>query len=791
MLRWCRIARLGKSRRGALINDFPRPLSDFEMQKISKQMVEALSATNPAPLVVPQMRPLPSNVEVALASLSTWSTRVAIRALDEIINDASFDTCSMARDERLLSFINRLLSGKLPSSDLLVDFLHVLRKLPMAVSGFERRLVPLLEELILNREMHGLSPQDICAIVSTMTPGSQYTNHLEGPLIEWARAELDPQLLISLLPFGLRHGDMIFPDFLVPALSKRELINLLQPLENCHFPEIIATTVCNVSDHLTRLSFRRLVPEEERNEILKILAKLKVKLDTMVYVEGNPFYMKHKKLNFVGDIVNTLSNDFHHSSTTLPIAMATEKMMALTCLNRLRLDSIDLIVNRISAFGDKLLSPSNVSPSVLSNLFLVMTRHPLSWKRKDKYRALIGHQVSKAFKLHLLAGNMTPDQILSCCESLMTIHNKEIRSVVGQALSRLDIEGPSLISAIMLSSRLLKHQEPTLPVGNVLQFIQQLRLEELKTSQLVHVIEACSHAGIVSRVHELLDKVADRVGSHGGLISPTNVVRLLSAIGELQIRNSCHCIETLTSCIPDPSLLDPKLASRLVSAIAMSSISNPEIYFTVKPAIEKGLLGLSIPDRIQTVIENDRLAGNLGATIKLLGSSGSLFASHLSMLPVGEVNDTVSVADLLAAHIPSSPKVSLEEWKGLLPRETAFIEDILAALVGTPTDYTGGFILESPTVWRNEAIKIEVNVIRRKRCARDDPRHILGATAREVALKRNNGWDVIVLPQEAITSCSSLEPDAVKKRVRRAKIIHGNESSPYSRLVSQLKEILV
>ena len=331
-----------------LVDDFPRVLSQLERSRVARQLNEVL-AQFPQPVSdnpTKKVPPLAGNVEIVLKSLEKWPTRLAVNNLHQL-----GDLSKLMNDERMMKFINHL-TPSLLSTDLLVRTIALLpRGSPKHVS--------VLRELVSVRELEGLSQSELLVVADNLIP------EFAAPLIERAKRDMDPQILLRLVPLGHAKGEMIFPDFLLPLLTKPELIRLLQMLEPCEFPAVIARTVGQVSDHLTRLSFRRLVKDEDRAELLVILAKLKVKLDTMVFVEGNPFYDKSRH-SFLSKLLGTLSSDFHHTAISLPITAASERMMALTCVNKLQLKSVDLIANRISAFGEKLLAPSSVDSSVFT-----------------------------------------------------------------------------------------------------------------------------------------------------------------------------------------------------------------------------------------------------------------------------------------------------------------------------------------------------------------------------------------------------------------------------------------
>ena len=777
-----------------LVDDFPRQLSDFERTRIARELHDVLSKfpqssfASKIPLSPPSIPSLPVNVETVLSSLDKWPTRLAVHNLHELLNADKSYSATVRKDERFLRLIT-CLDPKELATDVLVQLVSLLDP------GSEK-LVSILEELVDVREFEELTSDDLGVIIDAILPSSEATARFESPVMLHAKSMLDPQLFLRLVPLGLKKGEIIFPETLLPLFSKRESIDLLQQLEDCEFPTVIARTVAEVSDHLTRLSFRRLVSDEDRAELLYVLAKLKVKLDTMVFVEGNPFYDKSRH-SFLRKIMGTLSEDFHHHAISLPITAASQRMLALSCVNKLRLESVDLIANRIAAFGDKLLGPSSVDPAVYTNIVYAMTRHPAGWKRRDRYRSLIGPQLARLLTSHM--ERMTDQQLISCAESSMRIHNKQIRAAVGQALVRLEpgnLSPTDLISALKISAVLLKHNEAYLTVDTVFRLMNAIPLEKLNTPQLVDVLDACREARLVSRANELVKTITSRLSQNGGLISPPNTVRVITAIGDLQLRDSTKALGILVECLPESSGLHPRLVSRLTSGLLLASIPNPECLQLIQLLIQQNLLSISIPERMQTVVEDRRTAGELGKSLKLSGSVGSEFMNHLSVLPVqssdsaGVTEVDVTLGDLLVESIVEKPTISHEEWKGLLSPATALVEDIIGALVASPSDYLGGFKLRDPYSWEHREERILISVVRPKFCARDDPRRILGAMSREIALQRQDGWKVIVLPQQALDAALLVDKTEMKKRVRRAKILFQNVEDPYLKLHSQMKEIL-
>jgi hypothetical protein len=625
-----------------------------------------------------------------------------------------------------------------------------------------------------------------------MTPGNQIT--LESRLIDWAKNSMDTDQLIQLIPFGLRKGELLLSTSLVPTLSKKKLFQVLHALETCEFPELIARTVYVVSDSLSRLTFSRLVSDEEKLDLLTTLSKLKVKLDHMVYVENNPFYDKQ---SFVAKILKNLSSDFNKAALSLPMPELSKRMVSLSCLNKLPLSAVDLIANRIQSFGDKLLAPGSISGSDFSNLVWAITNHPSSWKRKDRYRASIGLQLARAFRQHIETGIMTPAHKISTAKSLMSIQSKDIQSTIAFALSSVPVEKLS-VSQLLVGARiavdLLKKVQADAETASM--YIDAIPVAQLTTPQCVELLETCRTGRLVARAPEVVQLLSSRLETNGGLISPSNAVKVISVIGDLQIRNCESSIVELTKCIPDS--VHPRLTARAVSAIALSSIAYPGLTITVKQFIEERLLSLSTPDRMEVVLKDSGVSGNLARALRLIGGTvGPQFTAHLRAIPSSSeegldiknvINSTL--ADELFTHEPAHAKLSAQEWTGLLPPASAAVGELLGAFEGTAVSETGNFQIETPYVWRDSGNKIQISIIRDKHCAQDKPGHILGQAAAEVTRDRQSGWRVIVLPESVVKQLAQVDKTALKKRVRRAKILH-QEADSYEKLIGQFKQVLV
>jgi hypothetical protein len=214
------------------------------------------------------------------------------------------------------------------------------------------------------------------------------------------------------------------------------------------------------------------------------------------------------------------------------------------------------------------------------------------------------------------------------------------------------------------------------------------------------------------------------------------------------------------------------------------SLSNPAVD---RSWTESALLSLSVPENLELVVSDSVVSKKFASTVPLLGHTGKVYTDHLAVVPGNALESLLE-----SAQLEVSTKLDKEEWTGLLPKSTSFIGDILGALFesGPLDSETGGFVIESPRVWRNEGLKLQVTIVRAKDCARDNPRHILARAAKEIARDRAHGWEVVVLPEQAVDNMMiNGSPEVIKKRIRRARIIHGNVPNNTDRLLSQLKEI--
>jgi hypothetical protein len=334
-----------------------------------------------------------------------------------------------------------------------------------------------------------------------------------------------------------------------------------------------------------------------------------------------------------------------------------------------------------------------------------------------------------------------------------------------------------------------------------MEYFDSIELEKLKTPQLVSVIEDCRTGKLVRPSEKTLITLTTRLANNGGLISPSNAVRVLTVIGDLQIRRCNDSIRVLTDSLGDMCDVDPRLSARVVNALANCGIANPEVIEESNTHIQPALLALSLPGKIENVFEDSDIAIKLNNSLKLLGSFGVKYREHLSSLPVvisGEpsnalVNSTESVTlgQLLDSHSKSPDLMtSKDEWEGLLPASMTTVGDLLGALRGTPTASTGDFEVETPYSWIDAKHRYKIIVVRDKHCARDDPSHILGSPAANISRDRINGWKVMVLPDHALMRVGTEAEVSLKRKVRRAKILNKNDPDDFNRLVSEFREIL-
>ena len=814
-----------------LIDDFPRELNEFEKSKIKKSIKANLDffqkSTLDVPVVsIPVAMPtivLSDTVNLALGSLETWPVPLSATTLKEVLGTTPKEVVPMVRsDVRCLDFIASVFANdnwrrQYPNRTLM-DLLTVISKL----SPNSDRIDHLVDELVIHRELDGMSPEPGLQIVRILTEAGR---PVPPQVITFAQAAMDIPLLLAVVPDGLKSGKLLIPPSLIPVMTKSELVELVSLLPACDFPHVVASTVEMVADQLSRLSFHRLVSDKEKNQLLLALFKLKTKLDSMIYVDSNPFYNKDKRFNFLGKITRTLSSEFHNAVLTLPLATVSTKMMALAGLNKLQLDTIDIVANRISSFGEKILLPSVISPSEFTCLVWAMTHHPESWKRKDRFRNSIAGPLVNGFRAQLTDGRFQPHQLVTCSKSLMSIQNKQVRLVVGEVLSAIDpgrLTNSDRLAAANIAATLLNHGDKSL-LDPIIRIMESVEIARLTTPQLVDMVDICHEAKLVGRVPALTECVERRLAESGGLISPTNVARLVTSLGYLQTRGVSTLIVNLLQYIPDVSECHPRLAARLFRGIAACSVANPEIVESVQPEIESLLLTLSIPENMQQVLEQKRLAADLNKTIRLLGPAGTVFRQHLASIPAspdetqlllataGDPSLPVAHGDLDDIDIASDekptindeleslnvePKISRDEWTGLLPPATSLVGDLLGALMPPSNQSSihsiesGGFQLVGPRMWRHPTERIQVTIIKANQCARDNSRHILGPAASAVAAERAEGWHVIVLPEDLVQVAAAAGTDMLKKRVRRARILCRDGETQGATLVSQFKEIL-
>ena len=778
-----------------LKDDFPRTLSDFERVKIANKINQTLLALpreqqaqeNSQNSTQPV---LPDNVILVLNNLLEWPLQTACSSLSRIIAEAPQSLLNkVSQNETFMKFLGSVQPCEC-SQDTLAQLAHVVH----AVNPSSAKLFRLVEEAVLHRDLRYFSKENLLKIATIAANIPGMTRALLV-LDQHATNELDLDLMLALMPYNLSRGKKPILPCLVPCMKKTELIRFVEMLEKCDFPDLITFHLNMAVDELTRLSFRRLVNEDDRKALLKALFRIKSKLDSLVCIEGNPFYSKQKKLseNYMRKVLKTLSSDFHNAAISLPLPEASSRMLSLLGLNSLQLGSVDLIANRLSAFGDNLLAPSVLSASDFTGVLYAITSHPQSWKRRDRFRASIAGIIARNFSAHI--SNMSSQHLISCVCSLMKIHNKDVRAVVGSALDSLNpasLASAQLVQAAKVFATLLKHETPTATLPALIRILDHIKVEALSTPQLVELLVTCKEARVVHRADQIAHRLQERIS--GGSISPTNVARTLQALGYLQIRRVGHLISSLLQCLPEPAGCHPRLAARLISGIATTGIPNPEAVGGSKSVTEELLLAISGKEEMQEVVSQRFLASDLNKSLTLLGDPGYEFRRHLKEIPCEEavvVTSNKEAYRKMNDEIISScfkPSISHEEWKGQVPIASELVGNILGALIQSAINpETGGFEISGIRTWRNSDLSIQVSIIKASQCSRDDPRHILGPATCSVAIDRTAGWKVIVLAEDLLEV--QRDTEVLKKRIRRAKIICKGDDA-YEVLVDQLKLIL-
>ena len=761
-----------------LKDDFPRKLSRFEIEKIKTMMQRNLGAVkidfeNSTPgSTIP--KPFPSGLshkaELVYSNLDKWPVHVSLRSLREVDLE----------DERVDKFFENFFTQSF-DQETIVQVIELL----MTMNNTTRvsdRVSQLVTELVLNRRLEEL-PQDLLTVLAQAVNQFGASEQVLNTLVAHALSYYHVSSLLVLNAVTIRRkSEFIFPEILIPTLTKSELVDLLESVEPCEIPQVIAHTVDLVSNELSRLSFHRLVDDKDR--VLKILFKLKLKLDQQIFIENNPFYSKEFKRNFLKfKIFKSISSNFHEQVLALPMPQVAQKMLLLNGVNSLKLESIDIVANRIQSFGDTLLA--NLSGTDFTCLLYAISHHPSAWKRKDKYRNQIATVVARALKDKL--DILTQSQLVSCTQSIMLYHNSLIRTIISDSIiPRIDfaqissVDDQTAIGRIMAK---LSHDSDQACTG-LLALFDALDFPRLTTPQTVDFFEICSSAKLVGPIGKLIEILQNRLEVSGGLISPSNVSRVLSSLAILQARNIDSLRNSLLQTIGDFNSLHPRLLARLVSDVALLNLSSPADDLSWA---QGALLSLAVPENLNTIMSDGMVAKHFASSVPLLGETGQVYAEHLSQVPGN------SLAGLLEnAQLEQRPKIDKQEWSGLLPKSTSFVGDVLGALFesGPMDSETGGFIIETPRIWRNELKKIQITIVREKDCAKDDPRHILARAAREIAGDRSQGWQVIVLPETAIDGLlETCSQENLKRKIRRARIIHGNIPDDTDRLVRQLKEI--
>jgi hypothetical protein len=753
-----------------LINDFPRKLSRIEIDKIKSMMKRNLAASPSLDQKISQPQsshPTPSDkTELIYSNLNTWPVHVGLRSLCEVpLVHAEVD-----------KFMTRVFSLSNLDHETTVAVLQLMLRMDDKVSARAREI---LNRLILERELEEFSDDHILVVVDAVLRFGVSEDAMNR-LVNHCADQFHTIALLRLNKTSTRtRGESVFPEILIPTLSKTELVDLLESVQECEIPQIIAQTVDAVSDQICRLSFHRLV--EDKDRVLKILFKLKLKLDRLIYVENNPFYSKNSFLK--SKIFRSISSQFHDQVISLPMSQVAEKMLFLNGVNSLRIDSVDIVSNRIQSFGDHLLG--NLDGGELTGLLYAISHHPSAWKRKDKYRQQIASVVARALKAKV--DSLSQTQLVSCVESVMLYHNSAIRSVVAnEIVGRIDMtQIESVDDKIRLGEIFVKLQAEDPVLVALGRLFESLDPPSLTTPNIVDFFEIFGKTKLVGPCKILMLCLETRLTNSGGLISPTNIARVFATMASLQLRDSRSLQQTLLVSLGDVSSLQPRLLARIVSDIGLVSLADPTIHTTW---LENALVALGDPDNFNSIVSDSTIATKFASAVPLLGSTGQTYTNHLATVPGNLLSSLLSVAKLT-----TRPHIEKEDSNGLLPKSTSFIGDILGALcetIETQDTETGGFVLETRRVWRSQARNLQVTIVRAKDCARDDSKHILARAALDIARDRAQGWRVVVLSETVIEELIATCPtESLRKRIRRARVVHGKVQDDFDRLVIQLKEI--
>ena len=774
--------RAGKSvKLKPLKDDFPRKLNRFEIDKIKSMMKRNLDAVK-VDFEKSQNSQITAKVssssihsdkaELVYSNLDRWPVHVSLRSLTEVD----------LNNDRVDKYFLKLSTQSL-DQETIVCLLKLMLKMHNTTRVKERG-TQVLTDLVLNRQLDEMNENSLTILAQSVDRFGAPLSVVDA-LVSHSLSRFHVESLLLLNKVTIRtKSEFVFPEILIPTLTKSELVDLLESVEPCDIPQIVAHTVDLVSNELSRLSFHRLVDDKDR--VLKILFRLKLKLDQQIYVENNPFYSKESmRRNFLKfKIFKSISSTFHEQVLALPMPQVAQKMLLLNGVNSLKIDSVDIVANRIQSFGDTLLG--SLSGSEFTSLLYAISHHPSAWKRRDKYRSQIGTVVARNLGAKL--DSLSQSQLVSCAQSVMLYHNSAIRSLVAdEIIPRLNFVQIEAIDDQIGMGRIMAKlaQDSQKACIGLSRLFDAIDYPRLTTPQIVELFDICSVAKILNPTTRLIETLQNRLTVSGGLISPTNISRVIGCLANLQARNTERLRDSLLQSIGDPTNLHPRLLARLVSDVALLTLSNPTVDSSWT---ESALLSLALPENFNTILSDGLVANKFASSVPLLGETGKVYTDHLSEVPENPLR-----ALLETAQLETRQKIDKQEWSGLLPRSTSFVGDILGALFESqsPMDSeTGGFVIETPRIWRHELKKLQITIVRDKDCARDDPRHILARAAKEIASDRSAGWKVVVLPEQAIdTLITNYPPDIVKKRIRRARIIHGTIQDDQHRLVSQLKEI--
>jgi hypothetical protein len=730
MIRWLQRFQLG--RHIGLVDDFPRQLNQFEKRRIQNELINITTGlvVEPVSLVSrPTLsQPHSPSVELILNSLTTWPVELSVKRLRDLPVHA---------DIRVERFLAKCFNDPSWREKFDSETLYGLFEL-VPVDSPHRSLIA--EELVIARPIEDFEKNSQRAAKL-----AESSERVMTKLIEYAHRVLDVDLLLALAPYSASR--LPIPALLVPTLSKSDMITLLDALSDCEFPEVITETLRLVGEELGRLSFRRLVSAEDQEKLLLILFRLKVKLDSMAAVDNNPFYERGKTF-FKSQILRGLSTGFDQNASVLAMHEVARTMVALLGINSLNMRGLELVANRINVFASENISV--LSPTEFTWLIFAFARHPESWKKRDTWRQQIASPLAKG--LLVQSAELSETQKIACISALMTFHNKHVRSAVVQVLETIDFAKVSRTELLEIGRIIpqLKLQGMHAIVTN---WSDAVAIDGLRFSQLIELLDVFSHLKLVGRSEEVVRHIESTLES-GMHVSPRTVSRILGSIGALQLRKCERIVSALIGSIEESiTSLPPHAVSSVLTNLALASIPNPGIVHATQSMVEASLLLLAEPGNLET-IDTSGLT-----SLVLLGPPGKVFLQHVKDLDIAE-----------------------EDQAGPIPRSSSLIGDILGALVPMEFSATAGFELDSSRCWRRNEDRKQIYIVRSADCARDNPRHILAAVAARIAKDRSDGWDVLVVPEDAVMA---VKEGTLKKRVRRAKIIHKNGDT-----FSQLREVL-